>query len=63
MKSLLGLDLGSRSVKIAILGKSGTPKLFDYDTTQFYDNFGHSSEDGFLPVSYTHLTLPTKRIV
>ncbi len=48
MKTLIGLDLGSRSVKIAILGKSGTPKLFDYDTTQFYDSFGRSSESGFL---------------
>ncbi len=47
MKSKIGIDLGSRSVKIAILGKSGTPALYDYDTTRFYDEFGRSGEGGF----------------
>lgn len=47
MNAKIGLDLGSRSVKIAILGRSGIPELHDYDTTQFYDNFGHASEEGF----------------
>jgi predicted CoA-substrate-specific enzyme activase len=48
MRTKIGIDLGSRSIKIAILGKSGQPELFDYDSTQFYDEFGHASENGFV---------------
>ena len=35
-----------------------TPEIPDFGTNEF-DDF----EKGILPVSYTHLTLPTKRIV
>ena len=33
----------------------------DFDRDSFYGEFGQGST--FPPVSYTHLTLPTKRIV
>ena len=37
-----------------------TAPIMVHATQQILNNFG---EDGWEPVSYTHLTLPTKRIV
>jgi len=47
MSEKIGIDLGSRSVKIAIAKGSAAIELFDYDSIFFYDEFGSPKKDGF----------------
>ena len=52
--------------KIGLLGLSGiATKLVSSEQLNALENLGKQSVSStpFIPVSYTHLTLPTKRIV
>ena len=40
-----------------------TPSFYVSPSKQFYHCFGCGAHGTAIPVSYTHLTLPTKRIV
>ncbi len=47
MKELIGIDLGSRSVKMAIVRVGDAIEYFIYDTSLFYNRFGSPSSEGF----------------
>lgn len=40
MNISIGIDLGSRKAKFAVIAQGGEPRLADYDTVTFYKRFG-----------------------
>lgn len=54
----IGLDLGSRNVKIALMGADRSLQLQKFDTMSFYREHG-KREDGLLVVNFSALGLPT----
>jgi len=61
-KSILALDLGSRSVKIALQKKDSGIELYDYDTALFYDQFGEPSNSGF-QIDFSKFGLNSKPLI
>ncbi len=47
MTPILGIDLGSRAVKIAVKSEGQQLWLSTYDTALFYEQFGSPASDGF----------------
>lgn len=58
----VGLDLGSRNVKAAVMAKDGSLRFQKFDTIRFYREHG-KKEDGQLVVNYTALGLPAGAVV
>ena len=54
-----GVDLGSRSVKVALLGKDGSLELHKFDTIEFYRRYGKKGEGKFV-VDFGGLDLVTE---
>ncbi|MHB1043889.1 MAG: acyl-CoA dehydratase activase [Eubacteriales bacterium] len=52
-----GIDLGSRSVKVALLREEGALELHKFDTIKFYREYGRK-EEGKLVVDFAGLGLP-----
>lgn len=52
-----GIDLGSRNVKVALLGEDGSLELQKFDTMKFYREHG-KLEEGRLAVDFAALGLP-----
>lgn len=58
----IGLDLGSRNVKIALMGADYSLQLQKFDTISFYREYG-KKEDDQLVVNFSALGLPTDAIM
>ena len=50
--------IAAKGIDPSLADEGALGKMFDA-----FDNYEHWTEDGYETVSYTHLTLPTKRIV